>query len=118
MAEVVITVTLVEPGGGSVGPAMIKAGPDEALSNVAACFCGWAGLAPSAASFSLNGEPLDAAKLALTVGQAGLRSGHAITAQLVDASAQVAASARAAPFAMLDVNDCELADILGGMQTD
>ena len=38
-------------------------------------------------------------------------------AQLVDASAQVAASARAAPFAMLDVDDCDLADALGGMET-
>ena len=28
-----------------------------------------------------------------------------------------AASARAAPFAMLDVDDCDLADALGGMET-
>ena len=71
----------------------------------------------AAVGFALDGVPLDAARLALTLEQAGLRSGSAIVAQLVDASAQVAASARAAPFAMLDVDDCDLADALGGMET-
>ena len=117
MAEVVVTVTLVEPSGSTVGPAMIKGVPSVTLSDVVQCFCGWAGLTPAAVGFALDGVPLDAARLALSLEQAGLRSGSAIVAQLVDATAQVAASARAAPFAMLDVDDCDLADALGGMET-
>lgn len=112
MGEVLLTFVLHGPDGSKLaGPAMIKAAPTVLLSRVGATFARWVHLPDSALAFHLNGQPL---QMSLSIQQAGLASGNAVTASIVQPGVALDAAACAAPFAMLDVQDSELSAMMSG----
>jgi hypothetical protein len=116
MPDVLLAVTLFGEGGSPqlCGPAMVKTAPSHTVARVVGAVCRWAVLPMDAVSlYTVHGRKLSGET---TMEAAGLASGQAVTAILAAGSVQPAASACAAPFAMLDVEDSELSDIASGLQ--
>ena len=101
MPDVLLACTLFREGGSQLaGPAMIKSQPTHTIQRIAGTFCRWAGLPAEQVQLQFNGFALNPEA---TIAAAGLASGSAVTVMLAAAGPDPAASACAAPFAMLDV---------------
>lgn len=113
MPDVLIAVTLFRAGDGAqlAGPAMVKTQPSHTIGRVAACVCRWAEVPAESCQLQYNGQPL---AVATTVTEAGLVSSSAVNGVLAQGTTPGAA-ASAAAFAMLDVEDSELAHVAGSL---
>ena len=116
MPDILLAITLFGEGGQPqlCGPAMVKTAPTHTVSRILGAFCSWAGVSAESVAFhNVNGRVLSGD---VTVADCALASGHAITAILASSSAsQPSAAACAATFAMLDVEDSELANLSGSL---
>ena len=114
MPDTILSVTLFGASGGAqlAGPAMIKTQPTHTIERVAGCFCRWAEVPPEMVKLQFNGQLLH---LQATVQESGMGSGSAVLVQLAADAPRPSAASAAAPFAMLDVEDSELASLSSGL---
>ena len=103
MPDLLLTCTLFREGGTQLaGPAMIKAQPNHTIARVAGAFCRWAVIPLEQCLVQFNGNLLDSTA---TVAGAGLGSGSAVVFMIAAEAPDPSASARSAPFAMIDVRN-------------
>ena len=111
MPDVLVTVTLFRESDGAqlAGPAMVKTDPAHITERITGCICRWAGLPIASCRLLYNGKPLDPRA---TVAASGLISSSAINAMVSHGAPAPDPAACAAAFAMLDVEDSELAAVM------
>lgn len=107
MCDVLVAVTLFrEDGLKLAGPAMVKTSPTHTVQRLTTCVCRWAGLPIDSCTFVFNGQPLQGER---TVTASGLISSSAINVAVAQSAPAPDPKASGATFAMLDVEDSELA---------
>ena len=93
------------------GTVFLKTEPTHTVQQMTDAFCRWSGLPPAQCMLVFNNE-----RLAPTtkVGETSLKSSSPIIAYIASNAPEPNATAKCAPFTVVDVTDSELSGLLGG----